>query len=71
MEGTNPLTFENIILGLAAYFSPVDFLSNKNRVMRCGLKVRQYAARLIDLKEYLDSFPGGKLSLKNWRDGAK
>ena len=26
------------------------------------LKVRRYASRLIDLKEYLDSFPGGKLA---------
>ena len=27
-----------------------------------GLKVRHYAAHLIDLNEYLNSFPGGNLN---------
>ena len=29
-----------------------------------GLKVRNYAARLIDLNEYLASFPGAKMTDK-------
>ena len=46
MEGTNPLTMENIITGLALYFSPVSSLLKKNRAMRRrmrklhGLKIR-------------------------------
>ena len=31
---------------------------------QCGWKVRSYEARLINLNEYLDSFPGEKLSDK-------
>ena len=36
------------------------------RVMRklCGLKVRSYIACLIDPNEYLDSFPGEKMTDK-------
>ena len=76
MKGTNPLTAENIISGLALYFSPVDYLSKKKRAMRrgmmkpCGLKVRRYVDRFIDLNEYLDLFPGGKFQ-KNWHDGSE
>ena len=60
VEITNPLTAEAIILVLGVYFPPVNYLSKKKRAMRCGmrkprgLKVRLYAARLIDLNEYLD-----------------
>ena len=77
VEGTNPLTVENIILGLGLYFYPVNLLSKQKRVMRHGmrntqiLKVPQYADRLIDLNEYLDLFPGAKLSDKIWCDRAK
>ena len=55
---------EAIILGLGAYFFPVNSLSKKKRAMRRimrkprGLKVRRYSYCLIDLNEYLDSFPG-------------
>ena len=74
MEGTNPLMVETIILGLTLYFSPVNFLSKQKGVMRRrtrkprGLKVRLYAARLININDYLDSFPGATLSEKwiNW-----
>ena len=30
----------------------------------CGLKVRRYAGRLIDLNKYLDFFPGENLTDK-------
>ena len=37
------------------------------RIMRkpCGLEVRRYAACMIDIKDYLDFFPGAKASEKN------
>ena len=38
-------------------------MRRRMRKMRI-LNVRRYAARLIDLNKYLDSFPGGKLSGK-------
>ena len=31
----------------------------------CSLKVRRYAARLIDLNEYLASFPGTTMALQD------
>ena len=70
VESTNPLTTEDIILGLGAYFFPVNSLSKQKRVMRRGvrkprvLKLRCYAARLIYLDDYLDSFTGGNLTEK-------
>ena len=70
VEGTNPLTAESIILGLAAYFPSVNLLSKQKRAMRCGMrkphviKVRRYAARLIDLNEYLDLLPRANLTDK-------
>ena len=70
MESMEILTEEYIIKGLALYFSPVNLLSKQKRAMRRGmekpryLKVRRYAAQLIDLNEYLDLFPGDKLSEK-------
>ena len=38
LEGTDPLTVETIILGLASYFYPVNSLSNQKRVMRRGMR---------------------------------
>ena len=74
MEGTNPLTSENIILGLAAYFPPVNSPPKKKRAMRRGtrnprvLKVRLYTAILVELNKYLALFPGEKLTEKlAWR----
>ena len=70
MEGTSPLTVETIILGFDFYFPPVHFISKKNSVMRLrtrkprGLKVRLFAARLIDINEYLNFFLGATLSGK-------
>ena len=52
---TEPLTVEYIIKGLALYFFPVNSLSKQNQAMHpgmrkpSGLKVRRYAAHLIDL----------------------
>ena len=65
---TEALTY--IILGLVTYFLPVNALPKKNRAMRrgmrklCGIKVRRYAARLVDLNEYLNVFPREKISDK-------
>ena len=38
IESVTPLKLEDIILGLGAYFSPVNVLSQKNCVMRHGTK---------------------------------
>ena len=52
------------IKSLAHYFFPVNFLSKQKRAMRCEMEkprvitVRRYAARIIDINEYLVSFPG-------------
>ena len=52
VKSTDTLDVEYIIKGLAFYFTPVNLL--KKKTMRCrmkkprGLKVRRYAARLID-----------------------
>ena len=57
VEGTNPLTVENIILGLASYFFPTNSIWKQKHVMQCGmsklrrLKVRRYMASLIDMNE--------------------
>ena len=70
VERTETLTAENIIKGLALYFPPINLLLKKNHAMLRrmrklrGLKVRRYAARLIDFNEYLNLFPGAKLSGK-------
>ena len=58
------------IKDLSFYFPPVNLLSIQKRAMRhginktCSLKVRLYAGRLIDLYQYLASFPGATLSDK-------
>ena len=75
MEVTNPFTVETIILGLASYYFPLNLLLKQKCVMRRrmskprGLKVKCYAARLIELNKYLALFPGGgryeKLELQN------
>ena len=70
VEGTNRVTAENIILGLAWYCPPDNLLSKQERAMRRGtrkphiLKVRHYAVSLIDFNKYLDLFLGGELSEK-------
>ena len=38
MESANPLTVEEIILGLGSNFFPVNFLSKQKRAMRRGMK---------------------------------
>ena len=38
VEITNPLIVEAIVLGLGAYFFPINLLSNKKRAMRCGTR---------------------------------
>ena len=64
------LNVEYIIKGLALYFPHVNSLSKQKHAMRrgtrkrCGLKVRHYAARLIELNDYLSSLPGDNLSDK-------
>ena len=71
VEITEPLTTELTIKGLPLYFPTVNFLPKQKRAMLHGtskqhcLKVRCYAARLIELNEYLDLFHGAKLSEKN------
>ena len=70
VEISSPLTVEIIINWLELYFPPVNSLSKQKRTMRCGmrkpsgLKVRRYVACLIDLNEYLASFPGATFSDK-------
>ena len=49
---------------------PINALSKEKRLMcrrmrnPSGLKVRRHAARKLDLNEYLDLFPGSKISDK-------
>ena len=70
VDSTQHLTVEAIILGLGAYFSPVNLLLNKKRSV-CrgmrnphGLKVNSYTTHLIDLNKYLGLFLGGILLVK-------
>ena len=50
------------------YVFPVNSLSKQKRAMRRGirnplkLKLRLYAARIIDINKYLSEFPGSKES---------
>ena len=61
---------DDILQGLAWYSPPVNSISKQKRAMRrCmkntrSLKVRRYAARVIDLNEYLASFPGATMANK-------
>ena len=70
VEGTETLNVDYIIRGLAQYFPPVNLIPKKKRAMRLGMKkprsltVRHYAARLIYLNEYLESFSGATLTDK-------
>ena len=70
MESENTLTVDAIILGFCAYFFPFNCISKQTCVMRRvirkprGLKFRRYTGCLIGLNEYLDSFPGGKMTGK-------
>ena len=67
MEITETLNVEYIIKGLALYFNQVNYLSKQERTVRCRIKIphilklRSYAARLIDLNKYSDFFPGATL----------
>ena len=72
------LTVDYLLQGLAWCFTSVISLSKQIRAMRCCMKtpfiskMRPYAARLIDLNEYLDSFPGAIMAYKigiNERNG--
>ena len=62
VEGKNPLTVEDYILVLSAYYFPVNLLSNKKGSMQCGmrrpkrLKVRGYTARLNGLNKLFALF---------------
>ena len=64
------LSVDYILKGLAWYFPPVNLISKQERTMHrcmkkpCILKVRRYAVRLIDLNEYLTSFPGAIMADK-------
>ena len=70
VESAEILNVDYIIRGLAQYFPPVNSLSKQKRAMRRGMKkmrsltVSRYAARLIDLNEYLASFPWVNLTDK-------
>ena len=70
VENTSPETLSSIILGLGAYFFPVNDLSKQRHAMRRGirkprgLKVRRSAACLIELNDYLNLFPVAKKSDK-------
>ena len=61
---TTSENLKSIILGLGTYFFPVDALSKQKRAMLqgmknpCGLKVRFYAAHMIDCNKCL--------ALVNW-----
>ena len=61
-----PENLTSIIIGLGAYFFPVNELSNQNSVIRKPrvLKSRHYANCLVLLDEYLAVFPGAKISDK-------
>ena len=68
VESDTQENLTSIILGLGAYFFPVNAPSMWKRAMRrrsrkpYGLKLRLYATRLIDLNEYLAVLPGEKAS---------
>ena len=70
VESEETLNVDYIIRGLAHYPPPVNSMSKQKRVMHLGMKkprsltIRRYAVRLIDLNEYLASFPGATLTDK-------
>ena len=65
---TNTAHLNWVNLGLGPYFFPVDVYSKQKPMMcsgirkPCKLKLRWYAARLIDINEYLATFTGSKAS---------
>ena len=70
-KNTETLLYVDYLLKrLAWYFFPINSLSKQKRAMRrctknpCSLKLRGYAARLIDLNQYLASFPGATMADK-------
>ena len=70
VESTTTTYLNQVILGLCAYFRPMDALSQQKLLMRRGmrkthnLKLRCYAACMIDIDEYLYAFQGAKASDK-------
>ena len=70
VESSRPVTLASIILGLGVYCSPVNVLSKKKRTMCHGmrdqhsLKMRRYAARFVDLNDFVAMFPGANISYK-------
>ena len=68
VRSTNIAYLNHIILGLGMYFFPVNALSNQKPSMHHGTRkrhkqnMRNYAACIIDLNEYLAAFPGAKTS---------
>ena len=69
VESMQTLNVVEIIKGLAHYFPPVNLLLKKS-TMRRGMKnpraltVRRYAARLLGINDYLESFLGATLNDK-------
>ena len=65
-----PLYVDYLLKVSAWYFPPINTLSKQKREMRrCmknprSLKVKRYSACLIDLNEYLVSFPGATMAEK-------
>ena len=70
VEGTETLNIDYIIRCLAQYLPAVNLLSKQKCALRRGKKkphpltVRRCAAHLIDIYEYLASFPGATLTDK-------
>ena len=68
VESMETLNVDYIIRGLYHYFTPVNSLSKTEEhnapcnEKPCSLTIRSYVARLIDLNEYLYSFPGETLT---------
>ena len=64
------LNLDYIIRGLDPYFLPVNYLSKQKRAMRRGMNkphsiiIKHYGELLIDLNEYLASFPGATFTDK-------
>ena len=70
IDHTTNKILNKIIFGQGTYFFPISALSKKNHALRHGmrnpikLKIRRYAAHLIELNEYLNIFPGSNMNNK-------
>ena len=70
MGSNNTTHLNQIILDLGKYSSPITVLPKQKRAMRHGmrnpheLKVKCYAACMIELGEYSAALPGAKASDK-------